>query len=193
MKDKPKLKDLIELAEKIKDKDLREKTIELLKDPKLSNNWEYKATNIERVPAWIGAHHDYAGGLIEHTLSVTELSIMAANYLKERYDKKINMDFVIAGALLHDIGKLFEMREENNEFKFNEFLIDHIRLGGSELYARGFPEEVVHIVFAHAGGDVPRTIEAKIVDIMDNLDSTVESFGKETHSLIYLLGDSLNV
>jgi len=188
-----KLNDLIKIAEEIKDRSLREKTIELLKDPKLSSGWNYKASDIEKIPAWIGAHHDYEGGLIEHTLSVTELSKMVSEYLKNRYKKDINIDFVIAGALLHDIGKLFEIKEAKNGFEFNEFIVDHNRVGGAEMYARGFPEEVVHIVFAHAGGNVPRTMEAKIVDFIDNLDSTIESFGNENQQLIYLLGDKLNV
>jgi len=192
-KEKPKLTDLIKLAEKIKDKNLREKTIELLKEPKLSSKWNYKASDFEKIPAWIGAHHNYEGGLIEHTLSVTELSLMVAEYLKNRYQKNINLDYIIAGALLHDIGKLFEIVEREGGYDFTNFLVDHVRLGGAELYSRGFPEEVVHIVFAHAGGDVPRTIEAKIIDFIDNLDSTIESFGKEAQQLIYLLGDSLNV
>ena len=88
---------------------------------------------------------------------------------------------------------MFEIKEAKNGFEFNEFIVDHNRVGGAEMYARGFPEEVVHIVFAHAGGNVPRTMEAKIVDFIDNLDSTIESFGNENQQLIYLLGDKLNV
>ena len=182
---------LIKIVERIKNKKLREQTMELIKNPKLSGGWKYKAADLKKAPAWIGSHHYYDGGLLEHTTSVAELSIKVAEYLERKYKKGINIDFVIAGAVLHDIAKLFEMREEDGKWVFNDFLIDHVRTGGAELYARGFPEEVVHIVMAHAGGDTPRTLEAKIVDMMDNLDTIYESFGKEVQQLVYLLGDSI--
>ncbi len=191
MSEKPKLEDLIKIVEKIKDKDLREKTLELIKDPKLSSKWNYKACAFEKAPAWIGSHHYYEGGLLEHTISVAELSLKVAEYLEKKYKKGINFDYLIAGAVLHDIAKIFEMKEEDGKWSFTNFLIDHVRVGGAELYARGFPEEVVHIVMAHAGGDVPRTLEAKIVDMMDNLDTTFEGFGREVQQLVYLIGDSL--
>jgi len=188
---KQKLEDLIRIVEKIKNEELRKKTLEMIKNPKLSNNWNYKASDFEKIPAWIGSHHYYEGGLLEHTISVTELSLKVAEYLEKRYKKGIKFDFLIAGAALHDIIKLFEIKEKDEKWAFSEFIIDHVRIGGAELYARGFPEEVVHIVMAHAGGDTPRTLEARIVDMMDNLDTTFEGFGAEAQQLIYLLGDSL--
>lgn len=185
-----KLKDLLEIAKKIEDKDLREKTINFLKDPKLSTNWNYKASDFEKIPAWIGDHHNFEGGLLVHTISVTEICIKLAEHFKKTYNKKINLDFLIAGSILHDIAKVFEIKKSGNKLSFNNFILDHVRLGAAELYARNFPEEVVHIVGAHAGGDTPRTIEAIILDIADNIDTRIENFGKE-QSLIYLLGESL--
>ncbi len=181
---------MVKIVEKIKDRKLREKTLELVKSPKLSSGWKYEASGWD-VPAWVGEHHYYKGGLLEHTVSVAELSLKVGEYLEKRYKKGINFDFLIAGAVLHDVGKLFEIKGEEGSWKLSEFILDHARLGGAELYARGFPEEVVHIVMAHAGADVPRTLEARIVDMIDNLDTSFEGFGKEGQQLIYLLGDSL--
>ncbi|MCD6398874.1 MAG: HDIG domain-containing protein [Candidatus Aenigmarchaeota archaeon] len=188
--EKPKLKDLLEIAEKIKDKDLREKTIDFLKEPKLSTNWDYKASDFDKIPAWIEDHHNFEGGLLVHTISVTEICIKLAEHFKKTYNKKINLDFLISGSILHDIAKVFEIKKQGETLSFNNFILDHVRLGAAELYARGFPEEVVHIVGAHAGGDTPRTIEAIILDVADSLDTRIENFGKE-NSLIYLLGESL--
>lgn len=188
-KEKPKIDDLIKIAEKIKDKELREKTIKFLKEPKLSNGWNYKASNFEEIPAWIGDHHNYEGGLLEHTLSVTEICISLAKHFEKTYEKKINLDFLIAGALLHDIAKVFEIRKEGEKFTFNNFILDHVRLGAAELYARGFPEEVVHMVGSHGGGDTPRTIEAIILNTADILDTSIENFGKE-RPVFYFLGDN---
>ena len=142
-------------------------------------------SNIRFSSAHIIHEYEKCGRLHGHTYAVH------AKIYGKTDSKGIILDFVIAGAVLHDIAKLFEMREEDGKWAFNNFLIDHIRVGGAELYARGFPEEVVHIVMSHAGGDTPRTLEAKIVDMMDNLDTTFESFGKEVQQLVYLLGDNL--
>ncbi|MCD6367606.1 MAG: HD domain-containing protein [Candidatus Aenigmarchaeota archaeon] len=185
-----KLEHLIKLVEKIKDKELREKTIDLIKDPKLSSGWDYKASEFDEIPAWIGDHHGYRGGLLEHTISVTEMCIMLAEHFKKMYGREINIDYLIAAAALHDIAKVFEIRKEGDKFAFNNFIIDHVRVGASELYARGFPEEVVHIVGSHGGGDTPRTLEAIILNVADSLDASVENFGKD-RTLLYLLGESL--
>ena len=109
------MKELIELAKKIKDKELQKKTIEMLQNPTLSNkSMKYPKSNLEETPSWVGAHHNYDGGLYDHIRSVTEISISIAETCKKVYKKDINMDYVIAGALLHDIMKIFMLKKEEN-------------------------------------------------------------------------------
>ena len=175
------MKELIELANKIKNKNLREKTIDFLKNPKISNpEIIYPKANLKDAPAWsIGAHHSYEGGLLEHIKSVTECSIKLAEVLEKTYKTKINMDHLIAGALLHDMMKVFIMKEDGGQWTFTGSILDHADFTACELYARGFPEEVVHIVAAHggeSGNASPRTVEAMIVYYADVIDSSVESF-----------------
>ena len=175
------MKRLLELANKIKNKSLREKTIKLLKDQTPSNpDFVYPAADFSKIPAWIGAHHNYEGGLMEHTIGVAKLALNFADMVQETYKAKPNRDHVIAGALLHDIGKVFLLKKVGKEWQFTGCLFDHAVLSANELYARGFPEEVIHIVASHGGdmgsaGANPRTLEAQIVFHADTVDAALES------------------
>ncbi len=176
------MKRLIELAEKIKNKDLREKTIKLLKEPEISNpEIIYPKSDFAKMPVWIGAHHNYEGGLIDHTLSVTRTAIDMAKNFENVYNISVNHDHLIAGALLHDIMKIFILRKSGKNWNFTGSILDHAQFTACELYAREFPEEVIHIVASHGGdmgtvGANPRTLEALIVFYADIFDSAVESF-----------------
>ena len=70
-------------------------------------------------------HHGYMGGLLEHTLSVTQI----CDFMSGRY-KKVNRDILIASAMLHDIGKIFELSQfPTNEYTDNGQLLGHIIIG----------------------------------------------------------------
>jgi putative nucleotidyltransferase with HDIG domain len=175
------MKELVELANRIKDKKLREKTIAILKDPKSSNpEVVWPAAKFDQIPAWAaGSHHQYEGGQAEHTVSVTRMCIMFAEHFESMYKIKINHDHLIAGALLHDIMKIHLYKRVGKNWQFTGSTLDHGFFSGAELYARGFPEEVVHIVAAHGGdmgaaGANPRTIEAILVHYADVFDSAIE-------------------
>lgn len=176
------MKRLIELAEKIKDKKLREKTIKLLEDPAISNSEiVYPKADFRKVPAWVAGHHFYDGGLIEHTFSVANSCLLLAKNFEETYKASINYDHLIAGALLHDIMKVFVLAKTGKQWNFTGCTLDHAVLTACELYAREFPEEVIHIVASHGGdlggvGANPRTLEALILFYADMTDSAVESF-----------------
>ena len=175
------MKRLLEFAKKIKNKKLREKTVKLLKEPEISNSdMIYPRADFKKAPSWIGAHHDYEGGLLEHTLAVTEISVAIAKIFEKIYKTKVNMDYLIAGALLHDIMKVFILKKEAGTWSMTGSILDHGFFSGAELYARGFPEEVIHIVSSHGGdlgqaGANPRTLEALIVFYADIIDSAGES------------------
>jgi len=84
----------------------------------------------------------------------------------------VNKDALIAGALLHDIMKVYEFKEG----KPTGILLDHSALGLAELYKRGFPEEVLHLVISHAAPSTnpPRTLEAVILHYVDTLLALIE-------------------
>lgn len=176
------MKRLIELAGRIKDKKLREKTIKLLEEPSISNSEiVYPKADFRKAPAWVAGHHFYDGGLIEHTFSVTNSCLLLAKNFEEIYKASINYDCLIAGALLHDIMKVFVLCKTGKQWNFTGCTLDHAVLTACELYAREFPEEVIHIVASHGGdlggaGANPRTLEALILFYADMTDSAVESF-----------------
>jgi putative nucleotidyltransferase with HDIG domain len=176
------MKDALALAEKMKDRKLRDKVVAMLKKPEAGNpEFVYPAAPFDRIPAWaVGAHHGYDGGELDHSVSVAKLALKLAEQFEEAYDIKINHDYLIAGALLHDIGKVFILKKEGGSWGFTGCQMDHADLGGQMLFAAGFPEEVVHIVASHGGdqgqaGAAPKTLEAMIVFHADVLDAAMES------------------
>jgi len=176
------MKDALAIAEKIKDKKLRDKVVAMLKKPEAGNpQFVYPAASFEKIPAWaMGAHHNYDGGELDHSVSTTKIALKLAEQFEEAYDIKVDHDYLIAGALLHDIGKVFILKKEGNQWSFTGCHMDHADLSGQMLFAAGFPEEVVHIVASHGGdagqaGAAPRTLEAIIVFHADVLDASMES------------------
>jgi|YelNatPaOPRAMG01_1025707.scaffolds.fasta_scaffold08235_8 7,8-dihydroneopterin 2',3'-cyclic phosphate phosphodiesterase len=173
---------LIQLAEKIKDRELKKKVVEFLKNPELSHEEfkKYPREKIEnvRTPFNVAGYGTVErGDLIRHTVSVTELCIKTAEDLEKNYGITINMDYLIAGALLHDIMKIFEWKIEGNEAKHTGILLDHSMLAVAELYHRGFPESVIHIIASHfgeTGPTPPRNFEALILHHVDTLVSMIE-------------------
>jgi len=145
------------------------------------------AGRLKQAPAAKLMHHSYIGGLMEHTLSVTRICM----FLHSHYPA-IDRDVLLAGALLHDIGKI-------EEFSLNGFidystrgrLIGHIGMSArlvSEKIAciEDFPEDtrdsLIHCILSHHGSRdrgspvVPATLEALIVHYADEVDSRVNAF-----------------
>ena len=153
MKAKYSMKDAVILAEEIKDKKLREKVVKLLKNPDLKNpEFVYPATGFDKIPSWaVGAHHHYEGGCLDHSISVAKISLMLADHFEKAYGMKLGRDHLIAGALLHDIGKVFLIKRDGKSWAFTGCHMDHADLSAAILYANEFPEEVVHIVASHGG------------------------------------------
>jgi 3'-5' exoribonuclease len=132
-------------------------------------------------PAARGMHHAFRSGLLEHTVSTTR----AAKRLAEHYE--LDGDIVAAGSLLHDLGKIWEM-EIGSSISYTDEgrLIGHLTqevLYVDRMIAElpDFPAELkmhlLHILLSHHGeyeyGSPrrPKTPEALVVHIADNLDS----------------------
>lgn len=188
------LKDLLELAARIGDKPLRKKVEDILKKPSLSHKdleLKYPRSGISEVPASVGFHHTQTGGLLEHIYSVTLMCISLGEALEKAYRQKLDMDSLIAGALVHDIGKLWIFRKRGGAWQINDSVMDHTVLGAAELYSRGFPEKVIHMVSSsHSEPDgliPPQTLEALILHTLDSLDATIGK-SKEEGIIRLLLG-----
>lgn len=136
------------------------------------------------LPAAVSLHHAYANGLLEHTLSVTACAkSMAEAFKSSGYD--IDVDVVVAGALLHDLGKIESYRLASiPEMTIEGAVLDHVALGYSRFIdltknipdADGLKLQLAHILLSHHGlreyGSpvVPATPEALIVSSADELD-----------------------
>lgn len=138
-----------------------------------------------QAPAAKSMHHVFLGGLLEHTLSVAGLADRACAHYRD-----MNRDLVLAGVLLHDVGKTAELSYQRS-FGYTDAgnLLGHIALETDWINRAvgkipGFPEDlrlqILHIVLSHHGrlefGSpvLPKTPEALLVHYLDDLDGKLE-------------------
>ncbi|MGC8999306.1 MAG: HD domain-containing protein [Candidatus Bathyarchaeia archaeon] len=180
------------LAEKIRDKELRKKVVELLENPVFEVGGKvYSGLPLDVSPAGLSHHHCYPGGYVEHIVSATNLALALCNSVERVYHGKVNRDLVIAGMLLHDIFKpLTYTVNENGSYGTTCLAdyMDHLSIVISELVRRGFPLELIHVVSAHHGEYSPirpHTIEALICHLADLMDSRLN--GEVLNAAAYLV------
>ena len=106
--------------------------------------------------------------LIDHIRAVTETAVRMAEALNRFFSNrlKINLDHIIAGGLLHDIGKFAEYKYEAGKFGKSDFgkLVRHPFSGAALAMKYGLPAEVVHMIATHAGeGDKGYRTPASVV------------------------------
>ena len=174
MPDSPKDSELIKLARKIKDRDLREKVIELITKPTLKMG--SPALQLSDAPGGSYQHHSYSGGLLQHTLAVVRISMTMCDLVEEIYNGTVDRDTVLAGALIHDVYKIYTYEHRGEGYTGSDLgdNLDHLSILVAELYARDFPLKVIHVAAAHHGenGPIqPKSIEALIVHLADLNDS----------------------
>lgn len=190
----PTFKDILDLAGKIKNPKLRKMVTDTLRNPGPLSNKGMKLSQVpfEQAPASIDWHHAKTGGLVEHTYFVTKVCISVAEEISKVYGTEIDMDSLIAGSLLHDIGKVWGVRKtRSGKWQNTGSSIDHTMLGTAELHARHFPETVVHIVAAHFGDQgptPPQTIEAYILHAIDNMDAVLNSEVEKENLVRLIIG-----
>ncbi len=145
-------------------------------------------------PAAKAMHHARLGGLLEHSVHC----LGVARALAEIYP--VNRDLLFFGAIFHDIGKTQELSWEGGGFAYTTpgRLQGHVVLGDRIVSAhvaqvRGFPEELAlqlsHIMLSHQGEreygspEQPKTLEALLVNLVDNLDARTAMFLETTHNV----------
>ena len=137
-----------------------------------------------KAPAAKGWHHSYVGGLAEHVRDMARIALGAADVYPE-----VDRDLLVTGVLMHDLGKLEELSATNRiDYTDKGRLVGHIALGAAFLdeFLRGmvdFPEELAlrlrHMMLSHHGSRengspvVPMTIEALLLNYVDNMDAQV--------------------
>ncbi|MBI2192618.1 MAG: HD domain-containing protein [Planctomycetes bacterium] len=144
-----------------------------------------KEETLKRSPAAKQVHHPYFGGLLEHTVWLVDDCIR----LLDNY-KFLDHDLVIAGAILHDIGKTEELGGERvTDYTVDGRLVGHIVLGRDILRRHAalipdFPGDALrhleHLILSHQGERewgspvLPSTPEALFVHLVDNLDAKMQ-------------------
>lgn len=135
-------------------------------------------------PAAQTVHHAYRGGLLEHLTKMAEIG----DALARAYGA--SADLILAGVVLHDIGKLQELAYDAGTAGYTREgnLVGHIALGVMlvrEMTAgiSGFPGELrthlEHLVLSHHGSREhgspvePKTVEAFILASVDELDARI--------------------
>ena len=160
---------LLPEIEMIKDADLREKTLAVVEDALKMGGWT--CDDLDRIPFTMLIEKTPVS-FLTHTRAVTEVSIKNAEILNRYYgDNFVDMDVVISGALLHDIGKLLEYKESNGKFVLSESAkyLRHPISGAALAYKHGIKDSVVHIIAMHSkeGDSSKRTKEGIIIHYAD--------------------------
>lgn len=138
-------------------------------------------------PAGKSWHHAYLSGLIEHTLELIKICDLMCEFHKE-----LNRDLLVAGAMLHDLGKTIELKYDSAfEYSNKGKLIGHIVICASIIEEEtkkipGFPEELknllIHLVLSHQGKleyaspVVPKIPEAIALYQADELSAKVNAY-----------------
>jgi 3'-5' exoribonuclease len=135
-------------------------------------------------PAAKSMHHPYLGGLLEHVLSMCGLIKSVRGHYRD-----INWDLVTVGAILHDIGKIYELSYERSfDYTDEGRLLGHITIEMGMIHDKikevpGFPEKLAlllkHMILSHHGElefgspKRPKTPEALVLSFLDDLDAKI--------------------
>jgi putative nucleotidyltransferase with HDIG domain len=156
----------------IKDKSLREKT---------ARTWEtalersvLTPEDLEKIPFTLLCGPDLKVSFMAHKRCVVHVAKVSGDKMNEFFGDElpVNMDVLISGAILADVGKLleYELDKDRNAVlgKYGQYL-RHPFSGVALAEECGIPPEVCHIIAAHAqeGDLVKRTTEAYIVHHAD--------------------------
>lgn len=167
-------KKLMTIIEGLSDVYIRDLLKNIVTDPEI-------ARRLKTWQAGKSIHHAYRSGLIEHILSCSELALV----LSKHYH--VNPNYVVAGCVLHDLCKIYELTDGVNvEYTEEGKLVGHL-VKGLELVDRysykikNFPYylkmHLKHILLAHHGEyeygspKIPQTSEAFLVHLIDLMDS----------------------
>jgi 3'-5' exoribonuclease len=169
---------LWELVEGIGDADFRRLVSAALRH-------ETVADKFYLMPAAKSMHHAYLHGLLEHSLSVAGLAKMVGGHYPG-----LNADLLLAGAILHDLGKVWEFSPPPKvDYATIGRLKGHLVMGAEFLERLGeaieFPQEklnlLVHLILSHHGEPEfgapvrPQLLEAVVLHYLDNVDAKMEA------------------
>ena len=174
--------ELKELAHRIKNRHLRALIESFMADHQF-------ILQFKKAPAAKTFHHSYLGGLLEHTLSVSQMAVLVTQHYPD-----LDGDLLLTGAILHDIGKIDELHFELNiDYSDKGRLLGHIVLGVLMLEEKlktlkDFPSELAlrlrHLILSHHGEfDLgspkrPKFLEAFALHLIDDMDAKINGLSR---------------
>lgn len=174
------LEDLRKIVNTVEDQGIKELIRLFLEDEKFLRGFLL-------APAGKVIHHAYIGGLIEHTWEVCKIALTAGEMYPE-----MNRDLIIAGSILHDIGKVDELTYSTQiDYSTKGRLLGHIFIGAMAVKERArnisalspsYLQQLLHIILSHHGDYstgspiLPMTLEAETVHRADYLSAQVNRF-----------------
>lgn len=166
---------LLQSIDAFSDPDLKRLLFAFLEDPEI-------ASRFQAAPAAKFMHHAWIGGLLEHVIDLIEFCNLAADHFPF-----IHRDLLIAGAVLHDIGKIHELRWERAfDYTPEGNLIGHISIAARLLHEKvkalpEFPPKlctlVEHMILSHHGSlefgspKLPMIPEAVLLHYLDDVEA----------------------
>jgi putative nucleotidyltransferase with HDIG domain len=162
----------------IENADLKEKVVKTLETALMEGG--FTVSDLHEMPFTLLTRRVFIS-MTEHVRTVVRLCLESFNILSEIYGQRLrlNRDILLAGAVLHDVGKFVEFVKEKGKFikSRNGELLRH-PFSGMAIAARcGIPDEVLHIIAVHSkeGDTGRRTPEAIILHHADFISfETVE-------------------
>ncbi|MFY9935617.1 MAG: HD domain-containing protein [Silvibacterium sp.] len=147
------------------------------------------AAAFREAPAAKSMHHAWIGGLLEHVVSLLGIADLAAKHYR------VHRDLLLTGAILHDIGKLQELRWGTNfDYTIEGQLLGHITIGVTLIDRKiaalpDFPPPlrvlVEHLVLSHHGKyefgspKLPMIPEAVLLHYLDDMDAKMQTVHSE--------------
>lgn len=149
----------------------------------------YYANDIYEYPAAAKIHHNFIGGLATHTSGMIKIALALCNIYPS-----LSKDYLLAGVIIHDLGKIEEYTSPVvTEYTVSGKLLGHISIMDARLLEIAKQlnledsEELMilrHMVLSHHGqyefGSPvrPETLEAEILNLIDNIDARVNTIDK---------------
>jgi 3'-5' exoribonuclease len=143
----------------------------------------------KRAPAAKNFHHNYLGGLLEHTLSVCRMAKQVATHYPE-----LNGELLVTAAFLHDIGKMRELKADLQiQYSDEGRLVGHVVLGTAMVdekfhelkdFPQGLAVRLRHLILSHHGEYAfgspkrPKFLEAFALHLIDDLDAKLNGLAR---------------
>jgi len=159
--------------ERISAQGLREKVVMVWVEAAKQGGWN-SIEELKRMPFTI-LTRTYGINIIEHTIAVTEGAVGLAEAQMKAYASMpypVNMDRLIAGGLLHDVGKLIEVEPDGSggyrKSRAGE-LARHPISGAIVAAKVGLPADILNTIACHAkeGENAPKVLETVLIHQAD--------------------------